>query len=39
MMVDPAPAATLKGPALAFLVGTENLNLDPIDDDRGQRVR
>lgn len=39
MMVDPAPAATLKGPALAFLIGTENLNLDPIDDDRGQRVR
>lgn len=39
MMVDPAPAATLKGPALAFLVGTENLNLDPIDDDRGRGVR
>lgn len=39
MMVDPAPAATLKGPSLAFLVGTENLNLDPIDDDRGQRVQ
>jgi transposase-like protein len=39
MMVDPAPASTLKGPALAFLVGTENLNLDPIDDDRGQRPR
>ena len=38
MMVDPAPVATLKGPALAFLVGTENLNLDPIDDDRGQRI-
>lgn len=39
MMVDPAPAATLKGPALAFLVGTDNVNLDPIDDDRGQRAR
>jgi len=34
MMVDPAPVATLKGPALPFLVGTDNLNLDPIDEDR-----
>ena len=35
MMVDPAPVATLKGPALPFLVGTDNLNLDPIDEDLG----
>ena len=33
-MVDPAPVATLKGPALPFLVGADNLNLDPIDEDR-----
>jgi len=33
MMIDPAPVATLKGPALPFLVGTDNLNLDPLDDD------
>jgi transposase-like protein len=39
MMVDPAPVATLKGPSLAFLVGTENLNLDPIDEDRGQNAK
>ena len=32
MMVDPAPVATLKGPALPFLAGSDNLNLDPIDD-------
>lgn len=36
MMVDPAPLATLKGPALAFLAGTDNLNLDPIDEDCDQ---
>lgn len=33
MMIDPVPVATLKGPALPFLVGTDNLNLDPLDDD------
>lgn len=33
MMVDPAPIATLKGPSLPFLVETDNLNLDPLDDD------
>jgi len=33
MMVDPAPIATLKGPALPFLIGTNNLNLDPMDSD------
>lgn len=34
VMVDPAPASTLKGAALPFLEGNENLNLDPIDDDQ-----
>jgi len=32
-MVDPAPVATLKGPALPFLASLDNLNIDPIDDD------
>jgi len=31
MMVDPAPANMLKGPALPFLAATDNLNLDPVD--------
>jgi len=39
MMVDPAPVAPLKGPALSFLVGADNLNLDPIDDDRERSSR
>jgi transposase-like protein len=39
MMVDPAPVATLKGPVLSFLVETDNLNLDPIDDDRERNPR
>jgi len=30
---------TLKGPALPFLVGTDNLNLDPIDDDRDRNTQ
>jgi hypothetical protein len=34
VMVDPAPVSTLKGAALSFLEGNENLNLDPIDDDQ-----
>ena len=34
VMVDPAPVSTLKGAALPFLEGSENLNLDPIDDDQ-----
>lgn len=34
VMVDPAPVSTLKGSALPFLEGNENLNLDPIDDDQ-----
>ena len=38
MMVDPAPVATLKGAALPFLVGTDNLNLDPIDEDRDHNM-
>jgi transposase-like protein len=33
MMVDPAPARALKGPALAFLIGKDNSNLDPLDED------
>ena len=33
MMVDPAPAHSLKGPALPFLIGQDNSNLDPLDDD------
>lgn len=38
MMIDPAPIDTLKGPALSFLIGTENLNLDPLDDDRDYNI-
>ena len=38
MMVDPAPANTLKGPALPFLEGADNLNLDPIDEDRDHNI-
>lgn len=38
MMVDPAPAATLKGPALPFLIGADNLNLDPLDDDSDHKM-
>jgi transposase-like protein len=33
MMVDPAPLSTLKGPALDFLHGASNKNLDPLDPD------
>ena len=33
MMVDPAPVAALKGPALTFLGERDNLNLDPLDGD------
>jgi transposase-like protein len=33
MMVDPAPAYSLKGPALPFLIGRDNSNLDPLDVD------
>ena len=38
MMVDPAPAKTLKGAALPFLEGVNNLNLDPIDEDREYNI-
>lgn len=38
MMVDPAPVATLKGPSLLFLVGEDNLNLDPLDDDADHNI-
>ena len=38
MMVDPAPANTLKGPALPFLEEADNLNLDPIDEDRDHNI-
>lgn len=33
MMVDPAPAYSLKGPALPFLIGQDNSNFDPFDGD------
>jgi transposase-like protein len=33
MMVDPAPIKSLKGPALPFLTGQDNSNLDPMDED------
>lgn len=38
MMVDPAPAKTLRGPALPFLEGADNLNLDPIDEDQNHNI-
>ena len=38
MMVDPAPVVTLKGPALPFLVGEDNANLDPIDADADRNM-
>ncbi len=38
IMVDPAPSHTLKGPALPFLQGVDNINLDPIDDDRDHNI-
>lgn len=33
MMADPAPNYTLKGPAMPFLIGQDNSNLDPLDED------
>ena len=33
LMVDPAPVCSLKGPALPFLIGQDNSNLDPLDED------
>ena len=38
MMVEPAPLSTLKGPALSFLEGVSNLNLDPLDEDRDHNI-
>ena len=40
LMVDPVPASTLKGPALPFLEGEDNLNLnlDPIDENRDHNI-
>lgn len=38
IMVDPAPAATLKGSALPFLEGEDNFNLDPIDEDLDHKI-
>ena len=38
MMVDPAPVSSLKGPALPFLAKGNNLNLDPIDEDRDHNI-
>ncbi len=38
MMVDPAPGSTLKGPALPFLAGSNNLNLDPLDEDQDHNI-
>lgn len=33
LMIDPAPVYSLKGPALPFLIGQDNSNLDPLDED------
>jgi hypothetical protein len=33
MMIDPAPAVTLKGPAFAFLADADNRNFDPLEKD------
>jgi hypothetical protein len=38
MMVDPAPGSAPKGPAVPFLEGTENLNLDLIDGDYDHNI-
>ncbi len=32
MMADFTPAARLKGPALSFFLGTDNLDIDPVDE-------
>jgi hypothetical protein len=34
MMVDPAPAAVLKGPAFDFLADADNRDFDPLEKDR-----
>jgi transposase-like protein len=38
MMIDPAPAPSLKGPALPFLAGQDNSNLDPLDADHDHNI-
>jgi hypothetical protein len=38
MMVAPAPASTINGPAVPFLVGADNFNLDPIDEDSDYKI-
>jgi transposase-like protein len=38
MMIDPAPAPSLKGPALPFLSGQDNSNLDPLDADQDHNI-
>jgi len=38
LMVDPAPVNSLKGPALPFLANLNNLNLDPIVEDRDHNI-
>jgi transposase-like protein len=38
MLVDPAPAATLKEPAFTFLAEADNLNLDPLDEDTNHNI-
>jgi len=38
MMIDLAPAKTLRGPALPFLERADNLNPDPIDEDRNYNI-
>jgi transposase-like protein len=38
LMVDPVPGYALKGPAMPFLEGPEDLNLDPIDEDHDHHI-
>lgn len=38
MMVCPAPAPTINVPAVPFLVGADNFNLDPIDEDSDHKI-
>jgi hypothetical protein len=37
-MMDPAPASIPKGPALTFLEGSDNSNIDPRDEDRNHNI-
>jgi hypothetical protein len=38
MMIDPAPANSLKRPALLFLEKVSKLNLDPSDEDQNHNI-